>query len=51
MVQLGSKVKLALFKTKNGCGWGVKTKQKIKKGTFVMEYLGEVCQSSSQIEL
>lgn len=42
VVQLGSQVKLAIFKTKNGCGWGVKAKQKIKKGTFIMEYLGEV---------
>ena len=42
VVQLGSRVKLAIFKTKNGCGWGVKAKQKIVKGTFIMEYLGEV---------
>ncbi|XP_067932494.1 histone-lysine N-methyltransferase SUV39H2-like [Watersipora subatra] len=42
VVQLGSQVKLAIFKTRNGCGWGVKAKQRILKGTFVMEYLGEI---------
>lgn len=42
MVQLGTQVKICIFKTRNGCGWGVKALQKIKKGTFVMEYLGEV---------
>ena len=33
---------LAIFRTSNSRGWGVKTLQKIKKGTFVMEYVGEV---------
>ncbi|KAF6017314.1 hypothetical protein EB796_024381 [Bugula neritina] len=42
VVQHGSKVKLAIFKTTNGCGWGVKAKQNIKKGVFIMEYLGEI---------
>lgn len=42
MVQHGRKVKLAIFRTSNGCGWGVKALQKIRKGEFVMEYVGEV---------
>lgn len=42
IVQHGRKVKLAIFRTCNGCGWGVKTLQKIRKGEFVMEYVGEV---------
>jgi len=42
VVQHGRKVKLAIFRTSNGRGWGVKALHKIKKGTFVMEYVGEV---------
>ena len=42
VVQLGRKFKLCVFRTKNGRGWGVKTLQKIKKGSFVVEYVGEV---------
>ncbi|KAL8594044.1 hypothetical protein ACOMHN_016423 [Nucella lapillus] len=42
VVQVGRKVKVCIFRTSNGRGWGVKTMQKIKKGTFVMEYVGEV---------
>lgn len=42
VVQLGRKVPLSIFRTKNGRGWGVKTLQRIPKGTFVMEYLGEI---------
>lgn len=42
VVQLGRKFKLSIFRTANGRGWGVKTLQKIKSGSFVVEYVGEV---------
>ncbi|XP_076313462.1 histone-lysine N-methyltransferase SUV39H2-like isoform X2 [Tachypleus tridentatus] len=45
VVQHGRKVKLAIFRTDDGRGWGVKTLEKIKKGIFVMEYVGEVITS------
>ena len=32
-------------RTDNGCGWGVKTLEKIKRGSFVVEYVGEVITS------
>ena len=35
-------VKLAIFRTSNGCGWGVRALEPIKRGTFVAEYVGEV---------
>ena len=31
-----------IYRTENGCGWGVKTKDPIKKGQFAVEYVGEV---------
>jgi len=43
VVQLGRKHKVCVFRTKNSRGWGVKAIQNIKAGTFVMEYVGEVC--------
>lgn len=43
VVQQGRKHKVCVFRTSNGRGWGVKAMQKIKSGTFVMEYVGEVC--------
>ena len=42
VVQQGRKHKVCIFRTKNGRGWGVKALQKIKSGSFVMEYVGEV---------
>lgn len=42
VVQRGRIHKLCIFRTADGRGWGVKALQKIKKGSFVMEYLGEV---------
>ncbi|KAH3880143.1 histone-lysine N-methyltransferase SUV39H2-like [Dreissena polymorpha] len=42
VVQQGRKHKVCVFRTLNGRGWGVKAMQKIKSGTFVMEYVGEV---------
>ncbi|KAG9489940.1 hypothetical protein GDO78_005710 [Eleutherodactylus coqui] len=45
VVQKGPPYSLCIFRTPNGCGWGVKTLQKIKKHSFVMEYVGEVITS------
>lgn len=42
VVQQGRKHKVCVFRTSNGRGWGVKAMQRIKAGTFVMEYVGEV---------
>lgn len=42
VVQKGRQHKLAIFRTDNGCGWGVKAIETIPKGRFVMEYMGEV---------
>jgi len=42
VVQLGRKHPVCLFRTSNGRGWGVKAINKVKKGSFVMEYVGEV---------
>lgn len=35
-------LKLCIFRTNNGCGWGVKTLETIRKNSFVIEYVGEV---------
>ena len=45
VVQKGRKVILSIYRTSNGCGWGVKTLENIKKGSFVVEYVGEVITS------
>lgn len=42
VVQSGRKVPLCIFRTANGCGWGVKTLKKIHYGEFICEYVGEV---------
>lgn len=42
VVQQGRKHSLRIFKTSNGCGWGVRTDERIKKGEFLCEYVGEV---------
>ena len=42
VVQHGRRHAVCLFRTSNGRGWGVKAMQKVKKGSFVMEYVGEV---------
>ena len=42
VVQHGRKHKVCIFRTNNCRGWGVKAMHKIKKGAFVMEYVGEV---------
>ncbi|KAJ9070205.1 hypothetical protein DSO57_1010899 [Entomophthora muscae] len=43
-VQNGRQVKIQIFKTEDK-GWGVRALQKIKKGSFIMEYVGEVITS------
>uniref|UniRef100_A0A8C0X987 Histone-lysine N-methyltransferase SUV39H2 n=2 Tax=Castor canadensis TaxID=51338 RepID=A0A8C0X987_CASCN len=45
IVQKGTRYSLCIFRTSNGCGWGVKTLVKIKRMSFVMEYVGEVITS------
>ncbi len=42
VVQIGRKHKVSVFRTSNGRGWGVRAMQKIKAGSFVVEYVGEV---------
>ncbi|XP_013173436.1 PREDICTED: uncharacterized protein LOC106122112 isoform X2 [Papilio xuthus] len=42
VVQRGRNVKLTIFRTSNGCGWGVRAEQKIKNGQFLCQYVGEV---------
>jgi len=50
VVQKGRKHKLAIFRTDNGCGWGVKALENIKSGSFVVEYVGEVITSEQAEE-
>ncbi|XP_076642405.1 histone-lysine N-methyltransferase SUV39H2-like [Halictus rubicundus] len=45
VVQRGTEMKLCIFRTANGRGWGVKTLEAIKKGAFVTQYVGEVISS------
>ncbi|KAI5646014.1 SET domain-containing protein [Phthorimaea operculella] len=42
VVQGGRNIKLTIFRTSNGCGWGVRTDQKVKDGQFICQYVGEV---------
>lgn len=42
VVQHGRTVPVAIFRTKNGRGWGLRTLSTIQKGQFVVEYVGEV---------
>lgn len=42
VVQHGRNIKLTIFRTSNGCGWGVRTEQKIYQGQFICQYVGEV---------
>ncbi|XP_050674802.1 histone-lysine N-methyltransferase SUV39H1-like isoform X1 [Leptidea sinapis] len=42
VVQRGRNIKLTIFRTPTGCGWGVKAEQKIKQGQFLCQYVGEV---------
>lgn len=42
VVQHGRQIPLCIFRTSNGCGWGVKALKKIHIGEFICEYLGEI---------
>lgn len=42
VVQNGRKVPLCIFRTSNGCGWGVRAMRKIHCGEYVCEYVGEI---------
>lgn len=42
VVQKGRKHSLCIYKTANGCGWGVRTLRTIAQGQFICEYVGEV---------
>ncbi|KAK4805563.1 hypothetical protein QYF61_022598 [Mycteria americana] len=42
VVQKGIRYNLCIFRTGNGRGWGVRTLERIRKNSFVMEYVGEV---------
>ncbi|NXP43141.1 SUV91 methyltransferase, partial [Leiothrix lutea] len=44
VVQRGIRYDLCIFRTGDGRGWGVRTLQRIRKNSFVMEYVGEVSQ-------
>lgn len=45
VVQQGRKHSLCIFKTANGCGWGVRTLRTIYVGQFICEYVGEILTS------
>ncbi|XP_020653379.3 histone-lysine N-methyltransferase SUV39H1 isoform X1 [Pogona vitticeps] len=45
VVQKGIRYDLCIFRTSNGRGWGVRTLEKIRKNSFVMEYVGEIITS------
>lgn len=42
IVQQGRRHSLLIFKTSNGCGWGVRTNKAIARGQFIAEYVGEL---------
>ncbi|XP_058005795.1 probable inactive histone-lysine N-methyltransferase SUVR2 isoform X2 [Hevea brasiliensis] len=42
VVQRGIRCKLQVFFTPEGKGWGLRTLEKLPKGTFVCEYVGEI---------
>ncbi|XP_051632452.1 histone-lysine N-methyltransferase SUV39H1 isoform X3 [Manacus candei] len=45
VVQRGIRYDLCIFRTADGRGWGVRTLQRIRKNSFVMEYVGEIITS------
>jgi len=42
IVQKGSKFAMCVFKTASGKGWGLRALEPIPKGSFVIEYVGEI---------
>lgn len=51
VVQKGIRYDLCIFRTNDGRGWGVRTLEKIRKNSFVMEYVGEVGRLACVCEL
>ncbi|NXG99066.1 SUV91 methyltransferase, partial [Loxia leucoptera] len=45
VVQRGIRYDLCIFRTGDGRGWGVRTLERIRKNSFVMEYVGEIITS------
>ncbi|XP_078520830.1 histone-lysine N-methyltransferase SUV39H1 isoform X2 [Lissotriton helveticus] len=45
VVQKGIQYDMCIFRTPNHRGWGVRTLEKIRKNSFVMEYVGEIITS------
>ncbi|OCT66355.1 histone-lysine N-methyltransferase SUV39H1-like [Xenopus laevis] len=45
VVQKGIQYKFCIFRTSDRRGWGVRTLEKIRKNSFVMEYVGEIITS------
>ncbi|XP_065674619.1 histone-lysine N-methyltransferase SUV39H2 [Hydra vulgaris] len=45
VLQKGLTVRVCIFRTDNGRGWGLKTREFIPKDMFVVEYVGEVITS------
>lgn len=40
-IECSCPLQVAIFRTPNGCGWGVKTMEPIEKNQLVTEYVGE----------
>ncbi|KAJ1519872.1 hypothetical protein ONE63_004114 [Megalurothrips usitatus] len=45
VVQRGRKVKLCIFRTSNGRGWGLKANERVERGAFLTTYIGEIITS------
>ncbi|XP_011197020.2 histone-lysine N-methyltransferase Su(var)3-9 isoform X1 [Zeugodacus cucurbitae] len=45
VIQRGRNNNLCIFRTSNGCGWGVRTEKPLRKGEYVCEYVGEIITS------
>ncbi|XP_019845738.1 histone-lysine N-methyltransferase Su(var)3-9 isoform X1 [Bactrocera dorsalis] len=45
VIQRGRSNNLCIFRTANGCGWGVRTEKPLRKGEYVCEYVGEIITS------
>jgi len=50
VIQNGTQVRLEIFKTTNGRGWGLKSLDKLLKGTFITAYRGEVITSEEALK-
>ncbi|XP_031097205.1 probable inactive histone-lysine N-methyltransferase SUVR2 [Ipomoea triloba] len=50
VVQRGITVKLQVFMTPDGKGWGVRTLEDLPKGAFVCEYVGEIVTNTELFE-